>query len=291
MLVSRCNIKSLLFDKLNIMAWQFIDAVNFSRHVCFTSTQDILPIVAPLQSTFGIIHFSYSRRYKDNSYFILSNTPEFSELFIKQKFYKNSFCASIDKYESQAILGRDLGYDEVTLAAEQSHGLGNFYIVQKKCEDFLETFYFAGTVNNTAINQFYINQQVLLERFSQYFKAKAGSVIKLCDANRLVVPSDGGDLTALNSLNSNISTNSINNFTQDMIRELDKEWNSLTSRELECLYWLSMGKTLDMIAQIIGISLRTVKSYMSSVKNKLECINQFQLGEFYNKYKINLQQK
>lgn len=46
-------------------------------------------------------------------------------------------------------------------------------------------------------------------------------------------------------------------------RELD-----LTDRELECLYWISEGKTSDEISTIIGISKNTINNYITSVMRK-----------------------
>ncbi|MCP1968221.1 helix-turn-helix transcriptional regulator [Bradyrhizobium elkanii] len=43
----------------------------------------------------------------------------------------------------------------------------------------------------------------------------------------------------------------------------------LSSRELECLEWASLGKSAWEIGQIIGISRHTVTSYLHSAKEKL----------------------
>lgn len=58
----------------------------------------------------------------------------------------------------------------------------------------------------------------------------------------------------------------------------------LTKREVECLYWKSLGKTDKEIAKILDITERTVKAHMTNSKDKLNCINLFQLGIEYNKY-------
>ena len=46
-------------------------------------------------------------------------------------------------------------------------------------------------------------------------------------------------------------------------REMD-----LTERELECLFWISEGKTSDEIATILGISRNTINNYITSVMRK-----------------------
>lgn len=42
----------------------------------------------------------------------------------------------------------------------------------------------------------------------------------------------------------------------------------LTDRELECLFWISEGKTSDEIAVILGISRNTINNYITSVMRK-----------------------
>jgi DNA-binding CsgD family transcriptional regulator len=42
----------------------------------------------------------------------------------------------------------------------------------------------------------------------------------------------------------------------------------LTEREIECLFWISEGKTSDEIAVILGISRNTINNYITSVMRK-----------------------
>ena len=44
---------------------------------------------------------------------------------------------------------------------------------------------------------------------------------------------------------------------------------SLSPRELECLTWVSLGKSSGDIGDILGISPRTVDSYLEKVCSKL----------------------
>ena len=44
--------------------------------------------------------------------------------------------------------------------------------------------------------------------------------------------------------------------------------SELTDREIECLYWISEGKTSDDIAMILGISRNTINNYITSVMRK-----------------------
>lgn len=50
----------------------------------------------------------------------------------------------------------------------------------------------------------------------------------------------------------------------------------LTTRELECLRWISVGKDTSEIAIILNISPYTVRDYMKSVRYKLDCVTSAQ---------------
>jgi len=53
----------------------------------------------------------------------------------------------------------------------------------------------------------------------------------------------------------------------------------LTPRQEACVFLLIRGKTLKEIAYILGISVRTVESYIELIKHKLDCNNKGQVIE------------
>lgn len=55
--------------------------------------------------------------------------------------------------------------------------------------------------------------------------------------------------------------------------------NRLSTRELECLFFLLRGKTTKVIARILNLSPRTVESYIDQVKSKLACASKEELIE------------
>ena len=46
----------------------------------------------------------------------------------------------------------------------------------------------------------------------------------------------------------------------------------LTAREKECLYYSSVGKTNSEIGMILSISEHTVRSYIKTIKHKIDCV-------------------
>jgi LuxR family transcriptional regulator, quorum-sensing system regulator CinR len=50
----------------------------------------------------------------------------------------------------------------------------------------------------------------------------------------------------------------------------------LTARELECLWWVALGKSTGEIAAILKISPHTAREYLKSVHHKLDCVTSAQ---------------
>jgi DNA-binding CsgD family transcriptional regulator len=73
------------------------------------------------------------------------------------------------------------------------------------------------------------------------------------------------------------TNNNINQRSYQISKKFDKK--KLSVRELECLFYLIRGKILPDIAIILGLSKRTVESYVVSIKNKFHCNSKSELVE------------
>ncbi len=56
-----------------------------------------------------------------------------------------------------------------------------------------------------------------------------------------------------------------------------KETERLTTREIDCLYYLVRGMTAKQIADTLKLSKRTIEHYLINVKAKLSCTSRFEL--------------
>lgn len=66
----------------------------------------------------------------------------------------------------------------------------------------------------------------------------------------------------------------------------ESEVPQLAPRELECLRWCADGKTYAEIAIILGLSEHTVRSYLKSVRLRLDCVSLAQAVSKASKLKI-----
>ena len=56
----------------------------------------------------------------------------------------------------------------------------------------------------------------------------------------------------------------------------DEDRPYLTTREVECLRWVTLGKSTNEIAAILSISPHTARDYLKSVRFKLDCVTSAQ---------------
>ena len=67
---------------------------------------------------------------------------------------------------------------------------------------------------------------------------------------------------------------SLDNLRQLILREKSLQ---ITRRELECLYYLSIGKSAKQTAAALNISTRTVEFHLKNLRNKTGARNRLQL--------------
>jgi DNA-binding NarL/FixJ family response regulator len=63
----------------------------------------------------------------------------------------------------------------------------------------------------------------------------------------------------------------------------------ITQREAQVLLLLGKGHEQQEVAEILGLSLRTVKMYRTFLKNKLGLHTLMELGRYYDKYQASIE--
>lgn len=57
------------------------------------------------------------------------------------------------------------------------------------------------------------------------------------------------------------------------VEEVSEQQVHLAPREIECLKWTAMGKTVQEVAQILGVGRRTARFYLELARHKLDAVN------------------
>jgi DNA-binding CsgD family transcriptional regulator len=240
------------------------------NHPSLIFANELKEICAPLKAL-NIAYFSHGRVDAKGTFTAISSEPDFFKLYLEKKYYNFDIHMANQRMPEQYILWDTFQGDKESRNLEEdfiSFNLDHTFTIIQEHKGIKDCFHFAAKRENVWINQCYLQNLDLLKKFISYFNeisfqlddAKSGFFI-----NTLLTE------TASTEFNSKIQSDRI---------YFDKD-HYLTKRELGCLHWLSQGKTLEEIAIILNITLRTVKAHINNIKEKFSISNQFQLGMLY----------
>lgn len=250
------------------------------EHPSFRLADEFKTICRPLEQ-FGISHFSHVCVNKEGQFSLISQNPAFLQHYIESAYYHFDVIQFMPQNHEHYLI-RDLqslsGKTRQLQIDFNAHGFGHAFSIVKSSADRTDFYNFATHLGNSAINDQYLQKLHDLQQFIYYFHNKVNMHKELGQAY-------GYQL----SLRSNHSGFHVNNELMETGLSLEPmpriyipgKNTFLTLREYECLSWLAKGKTQEQIAWILNISLRTVKAHIIKIREKLGCVNQFQLGLVY----------
>lgn len=257
-------------------------AFDLTNHFSTTSAKEVNKLVAPLTATFNIKHFRYLKLYHDGSRVLLSNYPNCTRFMYEEGHYKKMWfdgefpeCLT-DGWHFWDVLSmiengreKDSFEKEINQLLDLYHGLT---FVQQGL-GFYEIYTFDS--NTPAIYQ--VDKKLLLH-FILYFRAQANKLIHVAENEKIYVPIKQSLLNQVKSQNDKriiefLNKTPINRFY------LGGKYSHvyLTSKELQCVLWLTQGKSAEEIAIIEGNSAKTIESHLENVRKKLDCFKQTQL--------------
>jgi len=247
--------------------YQDITEINWSKSYIAKTAIDIKTTAAPLESV-GIHHFSHVRLYADNSVMLLTEHPEFSELYVREKFYEIALAGDYDQYQPGYFLWNSISDQTIFKAFEQSNGFANGFSIFKRNEDYCDAFHFCAEKENKEIDLFYLNNIDLLEQFVGYYRDKASDIIQGAENHRYVYPETRNDNSEFVSL-YDINPNSLQQLLMLHKSSLGfSDHLNLTKRQQQALEFLVKGYSTKEIARELGISFRTVEKYVAQLMGK-----------------------
>jgi hypothetical protein len=251
-------------------------------HPTLNYAADLAAICAPLEQL-NIVYFSHAHIDKQKDMSCLATVPDFFNLYF-QKGYHN-----FDLHMAKSGLGEEYIIWDAIQRKKQSFQLHQDFMMFNQGHTFSivinhelgkDCYHFAAKLGHDYMNGEYLRILDNLKKFIAYFKEKVANHKQLSDAYKLKIPlspESGQFITAeppfnIDSFNESIKSNR----SYPLVGN-----NYLTRRELECLSWIAKGKTMEEIAIILDLSLRTIKAHIGTIKTKLDCRNLFQLGMYY----------
>ncbi|MBN8828670.1 MAG: hypothetical protein J0H68_08180 [Sphingobacteriia bacterium] len=222
---------------------------------------------SPLKDNFGITTIAYAR-FNDNKIFHISNNVDWYDFYITNGFFDSPHHQTeINNLVSDKYVVLRKGNNKFVQAMHRFnvwHGIS----IYKRSNDLIEMWNFATYKNNENILNFYLNNLSLLEKFIIYVKNKAGDIfnpsnngIWLNRKKSIILPQAFDNSKAHQFL----SETSLDKF------KLENSSATLTKKEMDYLYYLSLGKSIKEISYIMNISPRTLETRLNYMKNKLNC--------------------
>ena len=245
-----------------------------NNHISLTSSNEINEICSPLRNI-GVTYFNYLKIYQDGSRDLLTNDAPWIEHFYKNALYQSPATIDIERLLPKGyFLWSELETNDSTYSqGRESFNIDNGISFVIKRNDAALLYIFASTRDNYKINNFYIRNVDLFKRFILYFNCKASKLIEKASKNRIYLPEK--QIILPNRLKKiKISTSKRKEFYQktyiDKFYLLNQSDNVyLTRKQAECAAYLAAGATAKQCAKALGISFRTVESYINNIKEKI----------------------
>lgn len=244
----------------------------------------IAQLCAPLERL-KIKFFSHVRIFPNNDVSILCTDGDVVQKCAESGHFQ---AARYNKKPGYFESGYYLWENDILADHEKEHakvlkkcGLGNGFTIVRQEDEYCDYFHFASTPDNDAINNFYLNNIDLLEKFVLYFEQKTKELRLMVDKMPISMKQvEEGDFSeqAADFVDPAEREAFIIDINQDSLIALnDPSTMSLTSRQKQCVYWLLKGKTAWETARILNLSQRTVEHYLQNIKAKLNCRTKFEL--------------
>lgn len=137
--------------------------------------------------------------------------------------------------------------------------------------NLVETFGFY--LENSFANDFFVNEQAMIKSFIHYFKRKLEKEIHSMDLNCANIKNERKGAFLQQPLMGSVACLEQRLAFYEKIGCLDPLLRGvqLSNREREIIHWLMKGRSSTEIGQELSISHRTVETYITNLKAKLNC--------------------
>lgn len=253
---------------------------KISKHPSIVHARDITDLCRPLHHL-DISYFSHVHIDNKNRFSALCSNPDFTEHYIRSKYYNADIhMASMDQFNNFVIWDtiERSGQTEKMGIEALTFGIDHTFTIIESNEHGKDYYHFSTHLPCKSFNQVYLRNFDLLNQFIAYFKDKVSEEKILSSAYDHVFTIDG-NAEGYIIKNEDVFTN-LEEKRKGFITSLNSANNFVfTKRENECLYFTVRGKTAKQIAQILGVSYRTIEEYLSNIKIKMRVSSKAELIE------------
>lgn len=246
------------------------EIVNFNQQV----NGDLVHFCSPLFDSFNLNHFGFTKYYPDGSRVILETNKQWLEVYGESDFYEDPnrfnslihYMNSLPKqgYNYNIFTGKPEGPTHQKL---YELGMWNSISFYKREGKAVEIFHMSTSATNSQIIALYTNQNPLLQQFILYFKEKLLPKIEphIPHLSSAYQEEEGNTVYINTKLNESI----INFLQKTKVKKYYLNCTYISHREMECLYYLAQGFPIKGVAKQLGLSPRSIETYLNHLKRKL----------------------
>ncbi len=250
-----------------------------AKHPSVIHADAIQDMIKPLKNI-GISYFSHARIYSDGSLVTNASSPEFFSFYHQQEFYNfDIHLSSLDCNKSYVLwdLVPHYGKTEELYRLGAQFGVFHTFTIMQPSFTTNNFYHFAVKQGNDHMNQVYLSNIDLLEKFIQHYSVCLANDSELQQAIDLAFKPDcnsGGYF-------SHSTADDIDR--QEFLKciQQTKQTFHLSRREQQCLQLLAKGYTAKSIGRELQLSPKTIYFYLDNLKKKAGLRTKSELVKYY----------
>lgn len=246
---------------------------KYSKNL-ISAVPEITSICQHLFEQSEISSFDFIRLFKDGSCIVVSTKKGLIEFFMEKEYpilpelntmFKSKHPGEKFSWVESSVYTPN-SWQELVYNLRRYFDIDHCLAIMKKYATYLDVFYFYTKPDNQSIIQFYLNNEHFFESFIFYFQDIAKDVIGKLQKHKIFLPEHmlPSDVTALFKQSEKRKSSLIS-----PRKFFLNENQYVTKNELKVIRLLIAGHTIKEAALEIGISPRTVETYLRNAKTRL----------------------
>ena len=277
-----CFICSINYGKVMVM----MSTKHSQQHPCLEHHALLERLCRPLKSL-GVEFFGYTAVDLEGRAYCLGSKPDYAAEYLKQNHAQNDVHHRTDNIDKQKRY-HFWDYAQLDKNAEALYQMaskfdqGHTLTITRTTPELTRCYHFSGRLADSSLNQRYLEKMDCLHAFMDYFDDclnEMPEVAAIYQHPVILQTSEQKEAQPPTPVGCDPRTVDLAAHAQNPLCFKRSKRYYLTRPERRCLYWLHRGKSSEMIAQIQGVSRKTIERHIASIKEKFGCYTLFQLGQ------------
>jgi DNA-binding CsgD family transcriptional regulator len=236
----------------------------------------IQKVTAPLRERLDVGYFTYHRiSGAEGRYTVLVDRPDWAEHYVNARFYlEDPYLRHPDVYRSGCCSIQSNGAEDyrkrILHDGREIFNLDYSVLLIEKNRDFVEFFGFCASRGTSRLEEVALNCPAFLKAFALYFRKELSSVLqRMQEEAGSLIDLKGADFFKKDPIDPTPRMEAL--LGELGMGTLTAQLSVLSPQEKKCLQRIGLGKSAKEIALELGLSHRTVESYIDHIRDKTSC--------------------